>query len=118
MLYSAPRQTPHHPKPRRTPHCFLQLLQHEDSGPARNPRQDPTPQPCAPDPQFSGSPLSSFQAVTESEVAHIIKIMSFKTCELDPLPLPLYSDCLPHLLPFITDIINQSLQSGSVPDSY
>ena len=44
--------------------------------------------------------------------------MSLKTCELDPLPASLYSDCLPALLPFITDIINTSLKSGTVPDSF
>ena len=43
--------------------------------------------------------------------------MSFKTCDLDPLPHALYSDCLPHLLPFITDIINHYLKTGSVLDS-
>lgn len=74
--------------------------------------------PCPPDPQFSGLPLTSFLPVTESEVSNIIKTMSFKTCELDPLPHPLYSDCLPHLLPFMTDIINYSLKTGTVPDSF
>ena len=44
--------------------------------------------------------------------------MPFKTCDLDPLPHALYSDCLPHLLPFITDIINHSLKTGLVPDSF
>ena len=73
---------------------------------------------CFPDPAFSGVPLTSFCTVTQDEVLSTIKSMSFKTCELDPLPASLYSDCLPQLLPFITDIINFSLSSGFVPDCF
>ena len=80
---------------------------------------DATPsQPTLSDPSFSGTPLSSFTPVSQQEVDKIIKSMSLKTCELDPIPASLYSDCLPHLLPFITDIINISLQTGTVPDIF
>jgi hypothetical protein len=44
--------------------------------------------------------------------------MALKSCELDPLPASLLSDCLEHLLPAITDIINASLLSGSVPPCF
>ena len=80
---------------------------------------DKTPcQPCSTDPLFSGTPMCTFRSVSQDEVMKTIKSMSFKTCDLDPLPTSLYSDCLPHLLPFISDIINSSLSTGTVPDSF
>ena len=75
-------------------------------------------QPCLPDPAFTGTSLSSFHPVSQDEVYKTIQSMSFKTCELDPLPASLYSDGLLQLLPFITDIINSSLSSGIVPDIF
>ena len=80
---------------------------------------DATPcQPCTPDPSFSGSPLSTFTPVSQEELLKTIRSMTLKTCELDPLPASLYSNCLPALLPFITDIINTSLETGTVPDPF
>ena len=80
---------------------------------------DTTPcQPCPPDPPFSGSSLRTFTPISQEELLKTIRSMSLKTCELDPLPASFYSDCLPALLPFITDIINTSLKSGTVPDSF
>ena len=75
-------------------------------------------QPCPPDPTFSGSSLRTFTPISQEELLKTIRSMSLKTCELDPLPASLYSDCLPALLPFITDIINTSLKSWTVPDSF
>ena len=69
--------------------------------------------PPPPDPPFIGTPLSSFHPVSQEEVLKTIKSMSLKTCELDPLPASLYSEGLLQLLPFITDIINTSLQTGT-----
>ena len=74
--------------------------------------------PPPPDSPFIGTPLSSFRPVSQEEVLKTIKSMSLKTCELDPLPASLYSEGLPQLLPFITDIINTSIQTGLVPDSF
>jgi exonuclease III len=80
---------------------------------------DATPcQPCPPDPSFSSTPLSTFTPVSQEELLNTIRSMSLKTCELDPLPSSLYPDCFPTLLPFITDIINTSLENGTVPDSF
>ena len=80
---------------------------------------DTTPcQPCPPDPPFSVPSLRTFTPISQEELLKTIRSMSLKTCELDPLPASLYSDCLPALLPFITDIINTSLKSGTVPDSF
>ena len=44
----------------------------------------------------------------------IIKSTSASTCELDALPTPILKKCLPELLPPITNIVNLSLQSGTV----
>ena len=41
--------------------------------------------------------------------------MSLKSCELDPIPASVFTQCLPHLLPFITDIVNTSLTTGVFP---
>ena len=40
--------------------------------------------------------------------------MPKKSCDLDPIPSPLFHDCLDELIPVITDIINTSLISGVV----
>ena len=77
---------------------------------------DTTPcQPCPPDPPFSGSSLRTFTPISQEELLKTIRSMSLKTCELDPLPASLYSDCLPALLPFITDFINTSTQIWDSP---
>ena len=41
-----------------------------------------------------------------------------KTCELDPLPGFLFTQCLDKLLPYITDTINTSLSTGIVPNCF
>ena len=80
---------------------------------------DQTPlQPCHPDPPFTGTPLSCFHPVSEMEVSNTLKSMSFKSCELGPIPASLFSDCLPYLLPAIMDIINTSLRTGSFPTAF
>ncbi|GLD56422.1 uncharacterized protein AKAME5_000877100 [Lates japonicus] len=43
--------------------------------------------------------------------------MKFTTCHLDPVPSPLTKAHLPSLIPLITNIINTSLTTGSVPSS-
>ena len=44
--------------------------------------------------------------------------MSFKSRELDTIPVSPFSDCLPYLLPTITDIVNTSLRTGSFPTAF
>lgn len=44
--------------------------------------------------------------------------MSLTSCELDPVPASVFSQCLPQLLPVITDIVNTSLQTGSFPSAF
>ena len=52
--------------------------------------------------------------MTESEVKKILSKMS-KSCKLDPVPLWLIKECFDEFLPSITNILNLSLSSGTVP---
>ena len=60
--------------------------------------------------------LSSFQQVTDDDVTIILKKSSSKSCELDPIPVSLFNKCSSLLIPVFTDIINDSLLYGIVPD--
>ena len=77
---------------------------------------DDTPfQQCPPDPTFTGVPFEAFTTVSQTDIEKIIKEMSLKSCELDPIPATIFQKCIPQLLPFITDIINTSLTTGIFP---
>ena len=67
---------------------------------------------------FSGLPFINFREVSEEEVSKIILNSPSKLCELDPLPTQLLKDSLPEVLPFITKIINISLSTSTVPQSF
>ena len=62
--------------------------------------------------------FDKFQTVTPKQVQSVIKSSPTKTCGLDPIPTILLKECLDVLLPIITSIINSSLTSGVVPDSF
>lgn len=61
--------------------------------------------------------LLSFQPVTMNQVSILIKSKKLKCCALDPIPSTILKQCLPILLPVITNIVNLSLTSATVPDS-
>ena len=67
---------------------------------------------------FSGIPLETFHAISSEHVKQIILKMPKKSCDPDPIPSPLFLDCLYELIPVITDIINTSLISGVVPQCF
>ena len=62
--------------------------------------------------------LSKFSLLSESEVKKLINSLPSKHCRLDPIPTWLLKDTLDELLPVITKLINLSLSSGHVPDSF
>ena len=62
--------------------------------------------------------LSEFTPVSEAGVQKVIKRSPDKSCELDPIPTWLLKSCLPELLPLVTKIINMSLETGYVPQSF
>ena len=63
------------------------------------------------------SSFTSFEPCTESELERIISASSNASCLLDPIPTPLLKQCLPVLLPFLTNLINLSLKAGIFPNS-
>ena len=44
--------------------------------------------------------------------------MPQKSCDLDPIPISVLSDCLDEIIPIVTSIMNKSLSSGIVPDCF
>ncbi|CAB3991211.1 Hypothetical predicted protein [Paramuricea clavata] len=54
----------------------------------------------------------NFQEVTEHEIENVIDKVGKKSCELDPVPAKIFQGCQKTLLPIITKISNESLQSG------
>ena len=82
-------------------------------------RKEIDSQPTSPHPigaEFSGIPFNSFSPVTEIDVLAILKKSAPKSCDLDPIPTDLLIDCSEIVLPFLTNIINESLVSGVFPD--
>ncbi|XP_029957253.1 uncharacterized protein LOC115395750 [Salarias fasciatus] len=51
------------------------------------------------------------------KLTQILSGIKTPTCSLDPIPSSLIKTCLPIISPLITQIINSSLSSGSVPQS-
>ena len=62
--------------------------------------------------------LSQFTLMTQDEVSKLIALSPDTFCDLDPIPTSLLKQCLPALLPTITNIINLSLSSGTFPDQF
>ena len=76
------------------------------------------PQPSIDVPEFCYSSFTEFEPVTQETVRKVICESATKSCNLDPIPTWLLKDSLDVLLPFITDIINSSLSSGTVPAAF
>ena len=63
--------------------------------------------------------LSSFRSVTSSDISKLIGRSTIKSCPLDPVPASVLKQCgISVLLPVVTRIINQSICSGVVPESF
>ena len=62
--------------------------------------------------------FDGFELLTEEQVSKVIKGMSTKSCELDPIPVDILKQILPAVLPVITKIINLSLQQGVFVESW
>ena len=67
--------------------------------------------------QEIASTWTEFARVSAEEVTRVIQKSPSKSCSLDPIPTWLLKACLPALCETITDIINDSLTSGTVPDT-
>ena len=64
------------------------------------------------------SSFRKFNSVSEDEVAKLITSSSSTTCELDPVPTSFMKIFLVELLPFMTQVINDSFMTGSFPQSF
>jgi hypothetical protein len=68
--------------------------------------------------KFDGQLMTNFTPATQEEIRIIILNAPSKSCELDRLPTHLLKDCLEHLLPLITAIINGFLTESKIPLSF
>eukprot|EP00116_Pleurobrachia_bachei_P010662 sb/3470924/ len=60
--------------------------------------------------------LTTFEEIRVNELVRVVKEMSSKSCDLDPIPTWLVKDSLEELAPILTSIINKSLLRSTVPD--
>ena len=69
--------------------------------------------------EFNGNSfLACFKPVTEETIKRLILDSPKSHCELDPLPINLFIECIDVLLPYITTVINWSLERGTVPELF
>ena len=66
---------------------------------------------------FKGSPLTTFKMLSQDEIKKIIEKMNPKHSSLDPLPTWLIKECRDEFIPIITQIVNKSLQLGTIPNT-
>ena len=64
----------------------------------------------------SKSSLNHFQEITVEKLEAIIKSLPNKSSSLDPIPMWLFKNCLPELLPIVHYIVNESLRTGKFPE--
>jgi len=73
----------------------------------------------APPPSFfsapSGCTFVNFRSLTVDDVAAAIRLLPDKQCGSDPIPTSLLKDCADVMAPFLVELYNKSLQSGTVP---
>ena len=62
--------------------------------------------------------VSEFKLLNDDDVLQLVKKCAMKHCALDPMPTPLVAECMDVLLPVIKQMINQSLETASFPDSW
>ena len=62
--------------------------------------------------------LSALKPVDLDEVTSLISSLPNKHCLTDPLPTWLLKECTAELAPFICRLLNASLCSGHVPQSF
>ena len=67
-------------------------------------------------PPVCAASLCQFDILDEDAVRKLENKAPTKSCPLDPVPASVLKDCLDELLPFLTKMLNSSLQSGVFPD--
>ena len=61
--------------------------------------------------------MLEFDITTEDEILTILNSKLTTSSDLDPMPVSLLKKCFSELLPVMTKIVHESLQSGVVPVS-
>lgn len=59
--------------------------------------------------------LTCFRQLVRSMSERLSQQISKKSVQLDPIPFIFFFECLDHIIPILTKIVNTSLSSGSVP---
>ncbi|XP_050400117.2 RNA-directed DNA polymerase from mobile element jockey [Patella vulgata] len=67
---------------------------------------------------FGGHKLCSFKPFSKEEIKNIIMASKPTTCLSDPIPTHLVLQLIDQLLPFFTQLINNSLTTGTFPDCF
>ena len=67
-------------------------------------------------PSSSSGFFSNFELLSKDSVKKLVLSEPTKLCSLDPVPTKVVTECLDELMPLLTVIINQSLESGVFPD--
>ena len=67
-------------------------------------------------PEFHGTPLDTFQTVSQDDVRKIIHASPTKSCALDPIPTWLLKQCEEQIIPVLTLIVNVSLETAEFSD--
>lgn len=62
--------------------------------------------------------LNAFRPLQPSEVRKLIMSSKNKTCALDPIPTTILKECVDELLAPVTTIINESLLTSTMPQSF
>ena len=63
---------------------------------------------------FNGTPMDTFEPTNVAELQEILKESGMKTSFQDILPASILKEVIDALLPYICDLVNKSLASGSV----
>ena len=61
--------------------------------------------------RYSGSEFNHFKSVSCDELSDLVPRSTLKSCMLDPIPALVPKNCYDLLVPFITKVVNCSLQN-------
>lgn len=72
-------------------------------------------QSCEANKQPCHAEFKEFRVMSEREIEGFVDTIGKKSCDLDPIPASILKECKSALLPVLTNIVNMSLQSASMP---
>ena len=68
-----------------------------------------------PSQEFTGTPFTKFQQISEDKLREVIMSGNSKCCHLNPIPTSVLKEVLDHVLPTLTILVNKSLQKSFFP---